>query len=318
MRSFILKTLSFSGLLLLMVVLTLMINRYLADFKIEKEKTILILGDSKSACAFNDDLIEGVANFSQLGESYFYSYFKLKQLLEQNTQVNTVLIEISNSQMNKELDRRIWGEKYMPFKFPIYASFMNFEAIKVLYTNGFQEFKSSIVPVIRENLKMLFNGLDYIENIGGHSSLDTHLVDSVILSPEINNELYKTEPDISEIVDFKYLHKIAEFCELKGVKLFLVRSPLHPKYPGFINESQFKKIISQEFSQLEFLDFSQFPISNNGFADLNHLNEHGAALFSKWFNELLNERLFDQNLKQSLINQRIDQSVNLKNNELSN
>ncbi len=97
MSKFILKISIFIFSLFLALLAFVLINRYFGDFKSKKEFHIIILGHSHSECAYNDSLISGVANFSQSGESYFYTFFKTKKLIEQNPNINTVLIEFSNN-----------------------------------------------------------------------------------------------------------------------------------------------------------------------------------------------------------------------------
>jgi hypothetical protein len=305
MKKFFCKTTSFIALLAIVLLVAFLLNKYFANFSIESEKSIVILGDSKSECTFNDTFIDEVANFSVLGESYFYSFFKIKKLIEQNSQVKIVFVEISNSQTNANIDRRIWGEKYMPFKFPLYSPLMDLESIQVLQSQNSHVFNSSLISVIKSNFKMLACGLNYTVETKGYNILERKLTDSIIDRIEINKEVYEIDNKISEITDFKYLHKIISYCESKDVKVYLVRSPLHKRYYGFVNESHFQNLIKNEFSKVEFLDFSRFPLSTDKYADLNHLNKYGSEIFSKWFDISLKEGLLEKKDKQLFIDESI-------------
>lgn len=303
MKKFLLKTSFFVGFLIFIFASNFILNKYLANFNIESKKNVLIVGDSKSECAFNDEMIENTSNFSVLGESFFYNFFKTKKLIEQNPQIKFVLVEISNSQLNSNMDRRIWGEKYMPFKFPVYAPFMDFESLNILQKRNPKEFNSSYISIIKTNFKMLKQRMDYTIEIKGSKNLNRILTDSIISKSTINKETYEVESDYSRIIDFKYLHKIISYCDSKGVKVYLIRSPLHKQYYGFINESHFQNVIKNEFSKVEFLDFSRFPLSTDKYADLNHLNKYGSEIFSKWFDASLKKGLLKKKEKQHFINE---------------
>ena len=113
MKSFIVNLLKFVFFFLFILIGLFLLNRHFANFKIKESSRILIVGHSHSECAYNDSLINNVVNFSQSGESYFYTYFKTKKFIEQNPNIQTVLIEFSNNQIAFSMNNWIWAEKYM-------------------------------------------------------------------------------------------------------------------------------------------------------------------------------------------------------------
>lgn len=293
-----------------MICFVLFINRSFSSFKTVETKTMVVIGDSHSECAFNDSIINGLVNFSQAGESYFYSYFKIKKIIDQNPNLKTLLIEISNNQIKKDTDRRIWGDKYLPFKLPVYGVFMDVKSINLLMENNSEGFRSSIFPLIKNNTKMLFRGLDYSGEIGGYHYLKTTLNDSIAEYDAFEDDIINVKDsssatNISEIFELKYLREIIKYGESKGLRVFLIRSPLNEKYEGFENEIDFKDKLTSEFPDIELLDFAYFPLSNEQFADLSHLNYKGAKLFSTWFNRLVHDGLLEESNKQVFIDQEI-------------
>ncbi|MBQ0740337.1 hypothetical protein J9332_39270, partial [Aquimarina celericrescens] len=52
---------------------------------------------------------------------------------------------------------------------------------------------------------------------------------------------------------------------------------------------------------IEYLDFSNFPLSNSKYGDLGHLNYKGAKIFSEWFASLLLNELLEKENKQDYI-----------------
>jgi hypothetical protein len=187
MKKFVVKIIGATVAFTFAIISLYLANRYFANFRIGVDKHILIIGNSHPECAFNDALIPGVANFSESGESYFYTYIKLKKFLEQNLQVDRVLIEFSNEHIHKSMDKWIWGDMHVSYRFPKYASFMDKEAFKLLMKYNPEEVKKSIPLLSRLNANMLFNEqLDYTKGAGGYLSLDKCKVDSLLADLSVN------------------------------------------------------------------------------------------------------------------------------------
>ena len=49
----------------------------------------------------------------------------------------------------------------------------------------------------------------------------------------------------------------------------------------------FQKIRKGWFNDIPFLDFNNFPLADNEFADMGHLNYKGAKKFSLWFRRMV-------------------------------
>src|SRR5689334_17086815 len=113
MKRFILRILFYSTVSGILIVIALLwsssIVRSNAQFKIPENVKTIVLGHSHPAEAYNDSLIEDFGNYANVAEAYFYTYFKMIQILDQNPNINTVLVEYTNDQINEERNRRIWG-----------------------------------------------------------------------------------------------------------------------------------------------------------------------------------------------------------------
>ena len=265
---------------------------------------MILVGHSHSECAFNDSLIDGLANFACSGESYFYTYYKTRKLIEQNPQVNTIFIEFTNNQIDRYIDDWIWDNDHMPNRFSKYALFMDKEGYKLLYQKNPSCFKKSLIPTLRNNFIILYKGLKYTDDLGGYRYLDRDKTDSLVAAIS-DKKISKNIPHERSIQNIEYLSKLVKYCENNNVKVFLFRSPLHEKYGGFHNEQVFQNLLSNEFSNLEFLDFAKFSLPNSEFGDLQHLNFKGAKKFSVWFDSLLRNGLLKSTNKQAIIDNEI-------------
>ncbi|NBV14651.1 MAG: hypothetical protein EBS07_11370, partial [Sphingobacteriia bacterium] len=106
------------GLLLILEISTQEIINAKIEVKIKSNPQILLVGHSHPECAFNDSLINNFKNLAESGESYFYTYFKLQEVLAQNPSINTVFIEYTNNQIIAEMNNWIWDDFHMSYRYP--------------------------------------------------------------------------------------------------------------------------------------------------------------------------------------------------------
>ena len=269
------------------------------NFKIKKNTVAVIFGHSHPECAFNDSLINNFANYAQSGESYFYTYFKVKKILDQNHNLKTIFLEFSNDQLDYERDSTIWADKYISNRVPIYFPFMKFNDFKFLFSHNPSGFLNSVSLYIKDNFKRIGGkNLNYTNHIGGYKYLERDKTDSLLnttstLPNEKNNKVSK--------YSIPYLDRVLQLCKSHNIKVYLVRSPMHPASPELKNEKLYLQILQTHFSEIEFLDFKNFPLLASEFGDLEHLNYRGAKRFSYWFNNLLRQGLLEKAGKQQFI-----------------
>jgi hypothetical protein len=303
MRIFLAKLMVFSIALFSLLIGLILLNRNFANFKIKESRRILIIGNSHSESAYNDSLINDIVNLSQSAESYFYTYFKTKKLIEQNPKIQTVLIEFSNINIDEVMNEWIWGERYMSIKFPIYGSFMDINSYSLLLKNNPKSLSSCTQKLIRNCIKKTFTGFNYQREIGHYLYLERDKTDSLLanLPPtqSKNNKQKLSEQNIA------YLRKTINFLISKNKKVFLIRSPVHKMSQGYNYEERYQQIVLNKFSDVEFLDFSKYPLTNSEFGDLDHLNHKGAKKFSYWFNIMLSDGLLEKSNKQQFIESKM-------------
>lgn len=305
MKKFLLKISIFLGGLFLIIFIVFGANRYFSNFRINSKDTTLIIGHSHSECAYNDSLITGVANYSDSGETYFYNYIKLKKLIQQNPHVNKVLIEFTNNQIKEYMDRRIWEDKYISHRFPKYGVFMNKQEIELLIEKNPSYFKENLSACFKSNFMMILrNRLNYSSEIGGYKYLERKFTDTEKKEEESLTIEEKTNPNSMATYNLYYLDKIIDFCTQHDIEIFFVRSPLHTSY-ALDNETAFQNIIKTRYKEIDFLDFSKFPLTDDEFGDAIHLNHKGAKKYSLWFDTLLKKGLFQKTHKQQFIDQEI-------------
>lgn len=308
MRQFIKLSITFLIVLFTLIFLLVESSEYLvknnSDFKLSNNIEYLVLGHSHPECAFNDSLIENFKNISESGESYFYTYFKAKEIIEQNPSIEIVFIEFTNNQINESMNDWIWKEKYMYYRYPRYSPFMNFTDKIVLAKNNLLGYLNSASLSLKENSGRVINqNFNFANSIGGYLYLNRDKTDSLVIN--MKKDFSETEKFKISEYNLKYLSKIIDLCENNGKRVFLIRSPLHSMYSGYSYEKTYQQIRNKYYSSIEYLDFSKFPLSNSEFGDLEHLNYKGAKIFSSYFSAILKNGFLDENNKQELINEEI-------------
>lgn len=286
MRQFIKSILSFLLLSLVLLLAVVRIPEILvqrhADFTFQDAPYYLLIGHSHPECAFNDSLINGLKNVAQSGESYFYTYYKTKQLLAQNPSIQLVFIEFTNNQISGSMSDWIWKEKYMDYRYPIYAPFMDLSGNMLLAKHNSNGYVNAVSLSAKENSnRVLRQHYQYATEVGGYKYLVRDKTDSLIIAMNEHPVSHDTL-SISEY-NLTYLAKTIELCTHFGKDVILIRSPLHDKYPGYFNEDLYKDILTTRYADIPYLDLSRFPLPNQAFGDLEHLNFKGATIFSVWF-----------------------------------
>jgi hypothetical protein len=307
MRKFIKLSILFSSLLLVLTLLFIELSEFIisqkADFKLNKNIKYIVIGHSHPECAFNDSLIDNFKNLAESGESYFYSYIKTKKVIEQNPSLEVIFIEFTNNQIKASMDKWIWNDNYLNYRYPRYSPFMDIPDKALLAMNNFDGFIAHSPLSAKQNLgRILARNFNYSDNIGGYMHLDRNKTDSLL----------KTAKKIIPINDYSlcennlaYLNKIIKYCKENGKKVILIRSPQHQYYSGYSNESNYQKVRKERFDSIDYLDFSKFKLENKDFGDLDHLNYKGAKIFSVWFSSILEKGLIEAKEKETFIENEI-------------
>jgi len=294
------------GLLVLIDFSTASIERQYADFKIESQPKYIVVGHSYPECAYNDSLISNFQNFSASGDSYFYTYLKTKELIKQNPSIEIVFIEFSNNQIIEEMNDWIWGDIYISRGYAMYGSFMSWSDKLMLFKNNNSDyFNASSVSLKKRSTRILEKDFNYTNKVGGYLYLEKELTQTKISSSKKSNTAVDLEFSKLSHQNLVYLDKIIALCIENKKRVILIRSPLHKHYKGFTNEELYKGILNSRYTNLDYLDFSKYPVSNSGFGDLAHLNYKGARVYSIWFNDLLVNGLLEKADMQDYINQSI-------------
>ncbi len=270
-----------------------------ANFKLDNNIDKIIVGNSQPECAYNDSLINNFKNLSSSAETYFYIYQKLKKVVEQNPQLQSVFIEFNPTNILIREDQKIWRDRYINHHLPNYNAFLNLKDNKLLALKNIGGYQHAILKSLGYNIERIaLNRYNYIDSTGGYLYLNRHKVNKILdtLTPKNFNQHQKENIKLSNY-DILYLDKIVQLCKEKNIAVYLIRSPYHKQFIGNQYETVFQQIKTERFNDIKFLDFKDFPLENSEFGDLQHLNYKGARKFSRWFNENIIDSLKNESIK---------------------
>jgi len=318
MKKFILQIFIFCLIPFLILTLSFfLLNTYIRNgnyFKLDNSIKNIIIGHSLPQHAFNDSLISNTRNLCKDGTNYFYFYYRIKKVLECNPQIENVFIDISNNIFYKDYNKNIYLYSHLPFKYPNTAILISLKdnlylAIKNITGYIIAVYKSLLLNTVFVSLNGEKNYIEWSDWGNYYYSSDTLDFDKYLVSFQ-PNPIYG-DTTVSEF-STELLLRTINVCKEHNVNVYLIRTPVHPKNEMLKNENQFKYLVINKFGELQFLDFKEFPLNNNEFRNIAHLNYKGAIKFSSFFNELLTNGLLNKQDKQLFINDEIKRVVPTK------
>lgn len=315
MRSFLLKTLLFLSVVFCIILVSMIFSNMMirnnADFKFEPETKYVVFGHSHSKCAYNDSIIKNFKNISNNGESYFYTLPKLKQVIIQNPNIETVFIEFTNSQISKDIESWIWEDKYLSYHYCIYSPFISVKDKFFLCRNNPKGFIANLSVDFKTQFKTnIFKDYSFEQYCGFNKV--TGDLDQYLQKMKDNKDLddfVNINNEISEC-HLKYLDKIVSFLKSQKKEVIFVRSPIHKEYKEyFANEDSFQNLLNTRYRDIDFLDFHNVTFEDSCYKDYRHLNYKGALLFSQWFDFLIKNGLLKSENKNIFISSKNEFSI---------
>lgn len=277
------------AIVIVLVLSTTYYTKQTFDFRIDKGKNILVVGNSHPECAINDSLLPNVLNLAQSGTGYFYDYLKVHEITDHNTQIDTVVIGYSYGDLAQNMDSWFDSDEKIKYKLPDYFFLLRSEDyFSLLRANPFGTLLNT-PQTIFHNLKMKDYGYKFL---GGFKSLKANrLKKAKELIPQYEP---KTTTGYSQYQS-KYLIKLYEDCISKDITLILLNTPIHPmledvQKPLKLNYCRFAK---EHLPNALLVNHSNFNLSENSFRDMGHLRYNGA----KTYTEFLRTNRFRQSLQ---------------------
>lgn len=297
MKSFLKKTILFLAIFFFICGLSLLINfliiRNSNIFDLPEDKETLILGDSQTECSIDDSVFKSSLNLSSSASPYFYSYLKLKNILNNGeNSIETVLLSFSYHNIFRPIDDRwLLNDKHIRSKAGRNGLFLMewpdfYFLLKLKPIALFGSFPELIKSSFKNNIKYVFGDRKYEDlSLGRYKNPEEGDLAEAIKN--FQNEENNNNYEISELESL-YLKKIVELCRDNDIRLIFINTPKHK----FLEESlpdkigHFRSFYENNFSDVAFLDFYGYDLGDDYFNDLRHLNGEGALFFSEEIEKL--------------------------------
>lgn len=267
--------------------------------KLKDNIDVVFSGDSNVECSVNDKLISNSINIATSGEAYFYSYAKIKALLEHNYQIKKVFLGYSPGKLSKYIESRwLFSEEFIIEKVRNYNYVLSGSEKKILFKSNSKAYIQGLLQSVLFNFTGFLSSIrlkrpnEKIYKFGGYKYLERNKLKEDIERQSLidpDEELQKQPGQFQE----KYLTMISELCKKMSVELILLDTPKYQYLPssekdtsGYPNIRNFKSVPSDPI-----LDLSHLILPDSCFADITHLNYKGAKIFSEYLNNLLNQGL---------------------------
>lgn len=281
MKQYIKKLLLVASLFVLLLVMAFSVRYAIAnshEWKVPSKVHVLFMGASHITRGIDDSLMETALNWSSPSERYMFTYIKLERLLDNNPQIDTFFLQCSATDLWEDTDYKYHDANEQSKYVKCYWPFMRKEQLMV--------YKEEASQAIHFALNGLFATDDITQSkwwntLGGYAPLSTTF-DSNYIHPD------REKPrGYGHDVNYAYLRKISTLCKDKNVKLVLLQCPvLHLDY--YYDMDYFYHALHDNFSDIEFADFSNFEVPDDYRYDPHHLNNIGAELFTKELKRIYN------------------------------
>jgi hypothetical protein len=292
------------GLFLLVFILLIgsVVGYYIRDmrkinFQAMGGRHILVIGDSHTECAIDDDVFLRSGNISKSASAYVFSYALIRKWKSDNPEIDTVLLSYQASSLSDDQQSR-WmydestiaprlpytlpyfnGGDYWNYKFsaPFWKSFIQYP----LTVRAFHEADTL------ENRYVWLN-----ENIGSARALQYRKLkeDVAATKPVVKG----APPEKLSQVSIDYIRKIAAYCKRKNITLILINTPVY-HWEKYVDHERFEANRKKYFGDIKYLDYKDFPIADSCRADIWHLNGVGQKQFSEYLQKNITEDIRKQN-----------------------
>lgn len=268
----VLKFLSIFGLSFLMLLVSSVIYYQSINFKLQNELGV-ILGDSQTEAALNDDTLSSYINLASSGTSLLYSYLKIKKIKECNPQIKTLILGIGSRSFEKEKES-IWvlNEDIIEARCEL-IPFETYDELKE-YNFSFGFINSLMNLPFRAVLRSL-SSKPKLEIFGGYKPLKHN---NLLLETTREHQIFGRNLDTSKF-ELKYLRKIKRFCFKNRIELIVVKLPNYQPY-HYYYRPELDIILDRELDSLRIIDYSKLELDSSYYSDIIHMNLKGSYLLS--------------------------------------
>ena len=247
------------------------------ELRVAPDVTTVYVGDSHVELCIDARLIPNSYSMGKNAECYYYSYFKIKSLLENNPSVDTIYLGFSYHNLSDYYDDYVFG-KFSPYLSGRYFFIMpNSERLKFLRHNS-DNLSLFLRTTLRSGMENEFKG-------GYQPGFDHVAADPKTIDDRIDFQFYKNGKlrPFTEL-NMACLDKIIALCKAQKVELILMNTPLAKDYLNKVPleyRNRYEELVGKYGLPVE--DFSAVAWTDSCFIpDGDHVSVMGAGMASKY------------------------------------
>jgi hypothetical protein len=279
-----------------------MVAYYVRDMRSVKFNTmggrhILVIGDSHTECAVDDDIFVRSVNLSKSASAYVFSYAVIRKWKADNPELDTVLLSYEHNSLSDEqqsgwmYDESILAAR-LPYVLPYFngGDYWNYkfsgQFFKCLFQYPFTVTEFHKGDTL-ENRYVWQN-----EKIGMARTLPYNKLkeDVAATKPVVKG----APPEKVSQMSIEYIRKIAAFCKREKITFILINTPVY-QWKTYVDHEQFEANRKRFFSDILYLDYKDFPLADSCRADIWHLNAEGQRQFSEYLQKNITDDIRKQN-----------------------
>lgn len=239
---------------------------------------ILIIGDSHTEVSLNPALFKSCQNVSMSAEPIILTFWKLKKIVP-IVLPTKVVVSFSPHNITNFNDLRFSHKKWADEMFSRSYAVQNYKSLTSIEVDYLQLMKTlwkycCLFPNWQHNQKY----------IGYFKDLDRNNLDELDERIQRHYHFSPKGVGLSE-TSIQHLDSIVHFCQKKNIELILLSTPVHPAYFAKIPPSILSRFEAEKkrFQQkgVKVIDEMQYSLPDSLYADFDHLNGKGAAIFTK-------------------------------------
>lgn len=272
-------------------------NRYV----LPAHTSVYITGDSHARDAFDPSIIAHSVNHSQSSEDIPYSYYKVKKVLEDNAEIKTIIVSSSYHYTTYPLHSRsaeMMKRYHSLLDKEFYKTMFSQQGVRIgyllRYTRDFLGLSMGVSNDLVEYLNFEYNNRERYPYQGAYEGKnESHIGNTKKLDAAIKLHYGYSENDVRRSDEWlaHYVTKLKNICELHGVSLYFINTPVHEMYYARIPPHNIAMLDSiahnAENDRVHYLNLSAMNLQDRMFRDYQHVNTLGAQEVSEYVQEIL-------------------------------
>ncbi len=247
------------------------------SYALPPDKKILFVGDSHIAQGVDDAEIPGAFNSSVSADTYVSAYLRLRLLLRDNPQIDTVFLGVSPYSISRGSDETLFRPSLVAMKVPYYLPHFGEDEWTLYLERAPKDFLRAVFLSPSTYLRSSkLSNKKYFKKLGGFNPRENRSLAKAVAATETLEKplFWGCEAELT------YLEKIRALCENRGIRLIFLNTPIYSA-EKYLNVSHYYETLRERFSDIELWDYMDLDVPDDCREDVNHLNAFGAKRFAK-------------------------------------